>query len=375
MKGVFKAFSSKNINNQQNTTAERVSTQKVSLLGKVSGKIARHLLHSASKHGSIEPSEVTYTCPDGNFVEGRRAHIPELGSVPLVEGKTTLPSGEVREGKYAHIPELGSIHLVEGKTTWPSGAVKEGRYAYIPELDDVVLVEGKATWASGEVREGVFVYESASNSMRLASGSITHPDGKKETGTFSYVPQLEKNELINGRIEKGNNWQEGTRSYIPELGRMHLTEGTIHKNGVSKTGTWVYNQNMANGAGGMLFVPPRAAQVEIPAAQQQTHSDLISTITNMTNTFGDSRAASNLNNLLSTWESLNQTTTPQAYAEKVDQLSEAYHQCKRTLLICAHPDRGGATETAQQYLEPLQKLGRSVNNAINTLRNSEPNFV
>jgi hypothetical protein len=313
------------------------------------------------------------TLSDGAIEEGRFTYSPEYGRPCLLEGKQIFSDGSIYSGQFVYIPELHRAYLAEGKQIFSGGIAYEGRFAYIPELRSIRLIEGQKAFPSGKVESGIFIREPTSNLMCLTTGSVTHPTGKKEIGTFSYVLQLRRNELTNGRTEKGNNWQEGIRNYIPELGRMHLTEGTSHKNGVSKTGSWVYNQNMANGAGGMLFV--RAAQVDIPAAQQQTHSDLISTITNITNTFGDSRAVSNLNNLLSTWESLNQTTTPQAYAEKVDQLSEAYHQCKRTLLICAHPDRGGATETAQQYLEPLQKLGRSINNAINPLRNSEPNFV
>jgi hypothetical protein len=314
------------------------------------------------------------TTSSGYINEGRWAYSPELNEIYLAKGKTTSPSGYINEGRWAYSPELNRMYLAKGKTISPSGYINDGRWAYIPELRDVRLVEG-TSFSNGTIKIGEFIYEPTPNLIRLVNGSVTHVDGKTETGTFSYIPQLQRNELTNGRIEKGNNWQEGSRSYIPELGRMHLTEGTIHKNGVTKVGTWIYDRTLANGAGGMLFIPPHVAQVEIPAAQKQLNSDLISTITNMTNTFGDSKATSNLNNLLNAWELLNQTTTNQAYAEKVDQLSEAYHQCKRTLLICVHPDRGGATETAQQYLEPLQNLGRSINNAINTLRNGEPNFV
>jgi hypothetical protein len=336
-------------------------------------------------NGRIEEGKFTYrqelrtsvltrgkvTSSNGTVQEGKFTYIPELRNSVIAEGKFTSSNGTMQEGKFTYIPELRTSAITEGKVTFSNGHVQEGRFSYIHELNQVSLVEGRKDNGEAGIKNGLFVYDKNLNSMQLAKGSVSRPDGKIETGTFAYIPELQRYELVEGRTEKNGNWQEGTRKYIPELGRMHLIEGSISKNGVTKSGTLAYEASLADGLGGMRFI----LKLEIQDAQMQSNIDLIATISEMTNTFGNSKSFSNLNNLLSAWGSLTEATTHQAYTEKVTQLSEVYHQCKRTLLICVHPDRGGATDTAQQYLEPLQNLGRSINSAIKAMRETEPSFV
>lgn len=311
---------------------------------------------------------------DGPVCEGRFEYCPKSKTSQLVEGKQSFPNGEVHEGRFKYIPEADSPKLVEGKVTLPDGRTREIKFTYHAESDTNPLLQGKISLSDGRVEEGLFEYSPELKDYKLVKGTITHPNGLVEDGRFKFIPELGRNELLYGRRERGENWQEGTRSYISELGRMHLTEGVINKNGVANTGKWVYDQNLANGAGGMLFDARPAAPVEIPAAQKRVNSDLIATITYMTNTFGNNKAVTNLENLVNAWESLNQTTTNQGYVEEVTQLSDVYHQCKRTLFNCVHPDKDGTTELAQKHLEEVQNLGRSINNAVDTLRNSEPSF-
>jgi hypothetical protein len=288
----------------------------------------------------------------------------------LTEG-TYSSKGTTKEGKFSYSRECGNLIFTEGKITLSDGRIKEGKFSYIPELGQVCLVEGRVDRSDLSKEIGTFVYDSDLNDMRFANGRLFHPDGQVDTGTFAYIPELRCSKLVDGRTEKGGDWEEGTRSYIPELGGMRLVEGTVSNNRGTRSGTLVYDPSLENGLGGMRFI----LKLEIPHLQMQNHNKLIGTISEMTNSFGNDNAKSNLNNLLIAWDSLIQTTTNQAYAEKVTQLSEAYRRCKRTLLICVHPDQSGATETAQQHLEQVQNLGPNIQKAITALRISEPNFV